>query len=171
MSERRTRTFVYASTTQDITACNADIQTFLSDYAVASFVIIPRVYRPCKFCQLYEQATIKRQNEEVRSQVAQVLIQLEQMSLNTVSLNTVSIRGCATLIDAVGHEYKVPLTFCASFEVSFVLSNPYIESNRHRLLTGLSSNLSIWPSCCYSLTGAEHPFKSAILSQEKLTFV
>jgi hypothetical protein len=102
----------------------------------------------------------------MRSQVAQVLLQLEQMSSNLVS-----IRGCATLIDAVGHEYKVPLMFCASFEVRFVLSNPYIESNRRRLLTGLPSNSSIWPSCRYSLTGAEHPYKNGILNQENLTSV
>jgi hypothetical protein len=116
MSERRTWTFAYDSTTQDIAGCNADIQDFLSEYAVAlSFINIPRVSRPCKFCQLYDRAVIIRQNAETQSQVAQILLRQEQMSSNLVS-----IRGCATLIDAAGHEHNVPLMFCASFEVSFV---------------------------------------------------
>jgi hypothetical protein len=139
MSEHQTWTFAYPLTTQDITGCNADIQNFLLEYAVApSYINICRVSQPCKLSQLYDRAVIKRQNDEIRSQVAQILLQHEK-----ISSNLVSIHGCATLIDAAGHEYEVPLKFCTSIEVSIAQSDPFIKLNRCHMLTGPFSNFSI----------------------------
>jgi len=47
-----------------------------------------------------------------------------------MSSNLVSIRGCATLIDAAGHEYDVPLMFCTSFEQLKYMFLTLLQLNR-----------------------------------------
>jgi len=76
MQGRRGFTLASKSMTQDIAECNADIDRFLSEYA------------------LYDLAFLKRQLRQMLG----------------------SPRDCAVLIDAVGHEYKVPLEYCKSFQ-------------------------------------------------------
>ena len=102
MQERPSFTFAYKSVTKDITECNTNIDRFLWEYGVVlSFTKdASRFLTTQKLSQLYEQAFIKRQ-------LGQILV---------------SPRDCAILIDAVGHEHKVPLEYAQSFQVSFSCS-------------------------------------------------
>lgn len=93
--------------------------------------------------QLYDRAVIKSQNEHIRSQVAQILLQHEHIE----SL-LVSPRDFAILVDATDHEYKIPLEYFTSFRVSFIYSRLLIELHRCQLLMGVSSNLRLRSRRC-----------------------